>query len=116
MKKAIKHAVTGSAALAMALTLACCAVSANSKQVTRYGTVDWSSANQGYISFTARGEARCFILEGPNSAQTFTTAQEGENVRAALTDGTGRYQYAIANARTDNKTCTIMYKNSFIFH
>lgn len=80
---------------------------------TKYGKVDWSTANQGYITFTAKGQTREFILEGPNGTTTLCTVAKGETIKVALIDGTGKYQYAIANNTSDNKSYTIQYKNSF---
>lgn len=80
---------------------------------TNYGKVDWSTANQGYITFTAKGQERCFILEGPNGKQTLCTVAKGTTIKMALVDGTGKYQYAIANNTADRKSYNIQYKNSF---
>lgn len=80
---------------------------------TNYGKVDWSTANQGYISFTAKGQERCFILEGPNGKQTICTVAKDGIIKIALIDGTGKYQYAIANNTNNGKNYRIQYKNSF---
>lgn len=80
---------------------------------TNYGKVDWSTANQGYITFTAKGQERCFILEGPNGRQTLCTMAKGDTIKVALLDGTGKYQYAIANNTNNGKNYKIQYKNSF---
>lgn len=80
---------------------------------TNYGTLDWSTAAQGHITFTATGQDRCFILQGPSCTQTFMTVQKGETIHVALMDEAGRYQYAIADLSTDGKTCAVRYKNSF---
>lgn len=80
---------------------------------TNYGKVDWSTANQGYISFTAKGQTREFILEGPNGKQTLCTVAKGETIKVALLDDTGKYQYAIANTTNNGKSYSIQYKNSF---
>ena len=85
----------------------------NTKMDNSYGTVDWSTAANGYITFTAKGQKRCFILQGPNDKQVICTVKKGETVKIALVDGTGKYQYAICNL-TDNDTAyLIQYKNSF---
>lgn len=85
----------------------------NTKMDNGYGTVDWSTAANGYITFTAKGQKRCFILQGPNDKQVICTVKKGETVKIALVDGTGKYQYAICNL-TDNDTAyLIQYKNSF---
>ena len=85
----------------------------NTKMNNGYGTVDWSTAANGYITFTAKGQKRCFILQGPNDKQVICTVKKGETVKIALVDGTGKYQYAICNL-TDNDTAyLIQYKNSF---
>lgn len=80
---------------------------------TKYGKVDWSTANQGYITFTAKGQTREFILEGPNGKQTLCTITKDQTIKAALLDGTGKYQYAIANTTDNGKSYNIQYKNSF---
>lgn len=80
---------------------------------TNYGKVNWSTANQGYISFTAKGQERCFILEGPNGKQTICTVAKDGIIKIALIDGTGKYQYAIANNTNNGKNYRIQYKNSF---
>lgn len=80
---------------------------------SQYGTVDWSTAANGYVTFTAKGQERAFILEGPNGVQAgFTVAKDG-SIKAALMDGTGKYQYAIANNTNGGKSYRVMYKNSF---
>ena len=61
-------------------------------QETSYGTVDWSTAAHGYITFTAAGQDRCFILQGPDGNTQVFAAAAKESIRIALTDGTGRYQ------------------------
>lgn len=80
---------------------------------TNYGKVDWSTANQGYITFTAKGQTREFILEGPDGKQTLCTIAKDQTIKAALLDGTGKYQYAIANTTKNGKSYSIQYKNSF---
>lgn len=80
---------------------------------TTYGTVDWSTAAQGYITFTAKSQERHFILQGPNDTQVLLTVQKDEAIRVPLIDGTGRYQYAITNLNPDGKALTVQYKNSF---
>ena len=82
-------------------------------QETSYGTVDWSTAAHGYITFTAAGQDRCFILQGPNDNVQVFAAAARESVQIALTDGTGRYQYAISNKTEGNTAYLIQYKNSF---
>lgn len=79
----------------------------------QYGTVDWSTANQGYITFTAKDQTREFILESPNGVQTLCTTAKGASIKVALVDGTGKYQYAIANPTNNGKTYRVQYKNSF---
>ena len=79
-----------------------------------YGTVDWSTAAQGYITFTAKGQTRIFILQGPNTgAQALMEVAKDETIKVALVDGTGKYQYAIANNTNGGKNYKIQYKNSF---
>ena len=79
----------------------------------QYGTVDWSTCNQGYITFTAKGQTRVFLLEGPNGVLSIFTSDKNDTIKIILTDGTGKYQYAIANNTSDGKSYTIQYKNSF---
>ena len=85
----------------------------NTKMDNNYGTVDWSTAANGYITFTAKGQERCFILQGPNDKQTLCTAAKGDTIKIALIDGAGKYQYAIANNTADKKSYSVQYKNSF---
>lgn len=85
----------------------------NTKMDNSYGTVDWSTAANGYVTFTAKGQTREFILQGPNGAQALATVDEGDSAKIALTDGAGKYQYAIANLANGGKNYSIQYKNSF---
>lgn len=80
---------------------------------TNYGKVDWSTANQGYVTFTAKGQIREFILESPNGKQELFTVPKGDTAKASLIDGIGKYQYAIANLTSNGKSYTVQYKNSF---
>lgn len=82
-------------------------------QSTDYGTVDWSTAAQGYLTFTARGASRVLILEGPDGAQSFSEAAEGGSIQVTLTGGNGVYQYAIADISGNGTYYRILYKNSF---
>lgn len=85
----------------------------NTKMDNNYGTVDWSTAANGYITFTAKGQTRVFLLQGPNDAQGLFEVAKGNSIKVALTGGTGKYQYAIANNTNDGKSYKIQYKNSF---
>ena len=85
----------------------------NTKMDNNYGTVDWSTAANGYITFTAKGQTRVFLLQGPNDAQGLFEVAKGDSIKVALTGGTGKYQYAIANNTNDGKSYSIQYKNSF---
>lgn len=85
----------------------------NTKMDNSYGTIDWSTAANGYITFTAKGQTREFILQGPNGAQALATVDKGDSVKIALTDGTGKYQYAIGNITNNGKSYSVQYKNSF---
>lgn len=85
----------------------------NTKMDNSYGTVDWSTAANGYITFTAKGQERCFILQGPNNRQADFTVDKDDTIKVALLDGTGKYQYAIANNTNGGKSYSIQYKNSF---
>ena len=82
-------------------------------QTTNYGTVNWSTAKQGYITFTASGQDRIFILQGPTGKQSFFTTAGNTTIKAALEDGTGIYQYAIGHHSEDRALIYIDYKNSF---
>lgn len=79
----------------------------------KYGTVDWSTCNQGYITFTAKGQTRVFLLEGPNGVQSLFEVASDDSIKVALVDDTGKYQYAIANNTNGGKNYRIQYKNSF---
>lgn len=68
---------------------------------TPYGTVDWSTAAHGYVSFTAAGKARAFILDAPDGSKAYFTVARGETVKAALAGGDGTYKYAIATREAD---------------
>ena len=85
----------------------------NTKMDNSYGTVDWSTAASGYITFTAKGQTRVFVLQGPNGKQTLCSAAKGDTIKIALVDGTGKYQYAIANHTNSGKSYRVQYKNSF---
>ena len=85
----------------------------NTKMDNSYGTVDWSTAASGYITFTAKGQTRVFVLQGPNGKQTLCSAAKGDTIKIALVDGTGKYQYAIANHTNGGKSYRVQYKNSF---
>lgn len=84
-----------------------------SSMSNNYGTVDWSTANQGYVTFTAKGQEREFILEGPDGTQTLCTVAKDVTIKVALIDGIGKYQYAIANNTSNGKSYKVQYKNSF---
>lgn len=79
---------------------------------TSYGTVNWNTASQGYITFTATGASRILYLQGPNGIQATAEAKNGETIKIALVDGTGKYQYGIGT-RTQGKNYLVSYKNSF---
>lgn len=85
----------------------------NTKMDNSYGTVDWSTAASGYITFTAKGQTRVFVLQSPNGKQTLCSAAKGDTIKIALVDGTGKYQYAIANHTNSGKSYRVQYKNSF---
>ena len=54
-----------------------------------------------------------FILQGPDDAKSDFTVAKDTSVKVALTDGPGKYQYAIANNTNGGKNYHVMYKNSF---
>ena len=83
------------------------------RQITGYGTVDWSAAAQGYIEFTASGAERVLVLQDPGGGQASYAADEGETIRIALEDGLGNYCYAIGEYADGGTACRIIYKNSF---
>lgn len=85
----------------------------NTKMDNSYGTVDWSTAANGYITFTAKGQTRVFLLQGPNDAQGLFEVAKGDSIKVALTGGAGKYQYAIANNTNNGKSYSVQYKNSF---
>ena len=123
MKKTIAKNAKGSIVLPLTLVMiaafvfcsaACSGSDSNSTVSTTYGTVDWSTAAQGYITFTAAGQERGFILQGPNTGnQFFITVTKDESAEIALADGSGRYQYAILDKKEEKTSCPILYKNSF---
>ena len=85
----------------------------NTKMNNSYGTVDWSTAANGYITFTAKGQTRVFVLQSPNGKQTLCSAANGDTIKIALVGGAGKYQYAIANNTNGGKSYRVQYKNSF---
>lgn len=85
----------------------------NTKMDNNYGTVDWSTTANGYITFTAKGQTRVFILQGPNGAKALFEVAKGDSIKVALIGGTGKYQYAIANNTADGTGYVVQYKNSF---
>lgn len=85
----------------------------NTKMDNNYGTIDWSTAANGYITFTAKDQPHVLILQGPNGVQTIARVAKGDNAKIALVDGTGKYQYAIANLTASGQHYYIQYKNSF---
>lgn len=87
---------------------------ANPKAVTRtsYGTVDYSTAAQGCVSFTANGKSRAFILYAPDSSKAYFTVARGDTIQAALAGGDGTYKFAIATREADGYDY-VDYKGSF---
>ena len=85
----------------------------NTKMDNGYGTVDWSTAANGYITFTAKGQTRVFILQGPDDTQALFDVNKGDMIKIALVNGAGKYQYAIANITNGGKSYRVQYKNSF---
>ena len=85
----------------------------NTKMDNGYGTVDWSTAANGYITFTAKGQTRVFVLQGPDDTQALFEVAKGNTIKVALVNGTGKYQYAIANNTNGGKSYRVQYKNSF---
>lgn len=85
----------------------------NTKMDNQYGTADWSTAANGYITFTAKGREREFILKGPNDVQAIFEVPKGTSIKVALVDGTGKYRYEIANSTDDGESYLVQYENSF---
>ena len=90
-------------------------VTANNEtmSVTNYGTVDWSTAAQGYVTFTAAESDRVLVLQSSDGTQAFFGASKGETIVAPLPSGDGAYQYAIGLSAPDGVGFRIDYKNSF---
>ena len=86
----------------------------DAKQTTGYGTVYWTTADCGFITFTASGQERVFVLQGPSGAQTSLAVNKGETVSVALTDGTGIYSYLIGSYANSGSACRVDYKDSFV--
>lgn len=83
------------------------------KQATGYGTVDWSTAAQGYISFMASGAGRILVLQDPSGKQESFAVDKDETIKVSLEDGSGTYYYAIGRYTEDGTACHVDYKNSF---
>ena len=110
-----KHFIT--ALLGIITLLALVGFSANAttadRQTTDYGIVDWSTATQGSITFTASGQERILVLQGPSGTQASYAVDKGKTVKIALADGAGTYHYVICNAVDGGTACFIDYKSSF---
>ena len=87
---------------------------AGAKQATDYGTVDWSTAAEGYITFAAYGQDRVLALQGPGSRLTTLAVSDGETAKIPLEDGQGRYQYAICYDSGGGSAYRVDYKDSFV--
>ena len=85
----------------------------NNKKTTSYGTVDYWTAAQGYITFTASGAERVFVLQRPDGKQAGFTVSKSTSVKVALTGGTGTYQYVIGHNTADGTAYYSDYKSSF---
>lgn len=83
------------------------------KQITDYGTIDWSTAAQGYISFTASGAECILVLQDPSGRQASFAVDKDETVKVSLEDGSGTYKYAIGRYTDGGTACHVDYKNSF---
>ena len=77
------------------------AANTSNKKTTSYGTVDWSTAAQGYISFTASGAERVFVIQNPDGTHANFGVAKGETIKVALVNGTGKYQYVIGHYTAD---------------
>ena len=87
------------------------------KTITDYGTVDLSTLLGGYfcISFTAVGDERVFVLQGPKGTQTNFIVDKDETIKALLIDGIGEYQYVIGHSTADKFGYYVDYQNSFTY-
>ena len=94
---------------------ACGSVAANHEamNVTSYGTIDWSTAAQGYVMFTASGMDRVLGLQSSDGTKAFFSASKGETIKAPLPSGGGAYQYVIEHRAADKSGYYVDYKNSF---
>ena len=81
--------------------------------VTNYGTVDWSTAAHGYVTFTASESNRVLVLQSSDGTKAFFSASKGETIVAPLPSGGGAYQYAIGHSVPNDAGIYIDYKNSF---
>ena len=92
-----------------------CGVAANNEtmSVTNYGTVDWSTAAHGYVTFTASESNRVLVLQSSDGTKAFFSASKGETIVAPLPSGGGAYQYAIGHSAPNDAGIYIDYKNSF---
>lgn len=81
---------------------------------TSYGTVDWSTAAQGYVTFTPNKDY-VFYLDGPTRTCGIFDVAKDETVKIGLTDGTGKYEYGIGVTVTTatGSGMKVLYKNSF---
>lgn len=61
--------------------------SGGNKNSTSYGTVDWSTAAQGYITFSAAGAERVSLLESSDGTKALFTVAKGETVKVLLRFG-----------------------------
>lgn len=85
----------------------------DAKQTTGYGTVDWSTADRGFITFTASGQGGVFAIQGPGGKQSIHAADEGETVKVPLEDSSGTFHFAIGSYADDGTDCRVAYKSSF---
>ena len=84
------------------------------RRTTNYGTVDWTTAAQGYVTFTASGSDRVLVLQSSDGTKAFFSASKGETIVAPLPSGGGAYQYAIGHSASDGAGLYIDDKDSFI--
>lgn len=99
-------------ALITVLSLTACAGSNTEVFSTSYGTMDFSSAEKGYASFTAKGGEYTLILQDPEGSQTLLDVQEGIPLAIPLCGGNGTYHFAVSSRTSDGNCYRILYKNS----
>ena len=88
------------------------AANTSNKKTTSYGTVDWSTAAQGYITFTASGAERVFVIQTPGGVNSTFGVAKGSTIKVALIEGAGTYQYIIGHYTDDKSAYYVDSKDS----